>query len=166
MFSVFSCGGNEKKRSVLFGHKTSRHGHPSPSGDREVMPPSFLYVSPFRAENKNIYVSSDPTAKAGACPQLSRKIRILGTQGIVGLVVQLHPVATFGFKTETCNRIEASGVLCHRAKQDMCLYWRRFQVYNKCSVHAESISYIRTFVNRQEFPTTPAQRRNGFHPHA
>ena len=80
--------------------------------------------------------------------QLSRQVRKLCAQRIVGLFMQLYPVATSGFKTDTGNRIKACRMLLQRTMQNPCLFWRRFQLYNKCSIHAGSISYIPTFVNR------------------
>lgn len=53
--------------------------------------------------------------------QLSREIRICCTQGIVRLFMQVHTVATCGFKAGTCNHIKALGMLCQRAMQDLCL---------------------------------------------
>src|SRR5260221_3496646 len=65
---------------------------------------------------------------AGSADQLGRQIRILCAQRIVGLFMQLDAVATSGFKTGTGNRIKTCRMLCQRALQDTCLFWRGFEL--------------------------------------
>jgi ribosomal protein S18 acetylase RimI-like enzyme len=65
--------------------------------------------------------------------------------------MQFHAVATSAFKAGSCNFFEACRVFLHRLMQDLCLFWRGFQLYNKCSIHAQSISYRRKYSNGQAF---------------
>ncbi len=60
--------------------------------------------------------------------QLGWQIRILCTQGIVSVFVQLHAVAACGLKSSTRNCIKARCMLLQRTLQHLCLFWCGFQV--------------------------------------
>jgi hypothetical protein len=84
--------------------------------------------------------------------QLSRKIRVLSPQGIVGSLMQLYPVATCCLEPFIRNGIKAIRMLLHGSIQDSNLLRRWIQLYDNRSVHTKIISYIRRFVNREEVP--------------
>ena len=92
---------------------------------------------------------------ASSAHQLSRQIGKGSTQGILCGFVQLHPVAGCLLKAFTADGIETRGVLSHRAIKNGSLLLGGIQLYHNRSFHAESISYIPRFVNRQRL--TPAQ---------
>jgi hypothetical protein len=65
--------------------------------------------------------------------------------------MQLNTIATTRLKSLTADGIETLSVLDHRSIKDSPLLRGRIQLYHNCSVHADSISYIPTFVNREEY---------------
>ena len=83
--------------------------------------------------------------------ELSRKIRMFCTQGIIGCFVQLYTVAASRLEPLTANGIETFRMLLHRSIQDSHLLFGRIQLYHNCSVHTRTLSYIQTFVNREEY---------------
>ena len=86
----------------------------------------------------------------GCAYQLSRKVRMLGTQRVVGAFVQLYPIGASRIEPRACNGIEARCVLDHRSIKNGLLLRRWIQLYDNCSVHTKSISYIPKIVNREE----------------
>ncbi len=58
--------------------------------------------------------------------QLSWQLRILSTQIIVGLLMQVYPVATLASKAKTRDDIEARRMLLKRLAETSRLFWRGF----------------------------------------
>src|SRR5207248_2042577 len=77
--------------------------------------------------------------------------------------VQLDAVAASALKAGPCNHVKACGMFLHRSLQNPRLFRRRFELYNKGSIHVKCISYIPKFVNRQEIlPLLLPQTRNAY----
>ena len=74
--------------------------------------------------------------------QLSRQIWILGTQWIVGLLMQFHAIAALLGEAQSGHLVEASGMLLKRLFEDASLLWCWVQLYHHRSVHTKNISYI------------------------
>lgn len=84
---------------------------------------------------------------ASGTQQLSRQIRILSTQRIVGALMQFHPIAALDRKALLGNGIVTSRVLLKRALQYTSLLWCGMQWHNNRSIHAKSISSRPCVVN-------------------
>lgn len=79
---------------------------------------------------------------AGRAHQLSRKVRILCSQRIVGAFMQLHAIATGCGKALAGNGIEANRMLLKCCLEYLGLLWCVLQLYNYRSIHVKSFSYI------------------------
>lgn len=88
---------------------------------------------------------------AGSAHQLSRQVGVLGPQRIVGGFVQLDAIAAPGFKASPGNLIKTGSMRLQRLLQETGPFWRRSELYNKCSIHAQSISSRQKFVKSQAF---------------
>ncbi len=78
--------------------------------------------------------------------QLSREIRICSTKRVVGLLMQCYSIPRLVREALMYHSIEAGRMLNKRTFQDACLFRRRMYVQNNCSIHAENISYMLSFV--------------------
>ena len=87
----------------------------------------------------------------GRADQLRWQVRELLSEIIVGFFVQFHAIAAFGRKSKTGNSVETLRVLLQRASQDVSLLVGGIQLYHNGSIHAKSMSYIQSIVNRQVF---------------
>ncbi len=92
--------------------------------------------------------------------QLSRKVRIVGTQWIVRPFVQFNPIATLRRKARMGYSIEARRVLFKRVAEALRLLWSRIELYLYRSIHTKNISIQLYIVNRQEDTQPLAPKRN------
>ena len=98
--------------------------------------------------------------------QLSGKIRILDTQGVVRPFMQLDSIPARSSKALVSDGIKTSGMLFKRCLEALCLLRCRVELYLDRSIHAKTISYItRCCQAARSYPFAQAPRKEvALHP--
>ena len=81
--------------------------------------------------------------------QLSRQVRELCTQWVVGLLMQFDAIAALRGKPDMGHLVEARGMLLKRSFEDASLLRRGIELYHRRSIHVKSRSYMPKLVKRR-----------------